>query len=79
LEPIGANRERFYHLLLDFLAIGSDGPNSANAKRLEISLYEYICNILSTDDLRKVNNSMKRPKYLQALLELSAIHRKSKW
>lgn len=47
--------------------------NQINAKAIEIPLFGYKCKVISIDDLIKVKETMKRPKDLQAVLELKKV------
>lgn len=47
-------------------------------KSIEIPLYGYKCRVISIDDLILVKESMKRPKDIQAVLELKKVREQLK-
>jgi predicted nucleotidyltransferase len=50
---------------------------SIKERSIEVSIYGYKCRIICIEDLIKIKRSMKRPKDLQMLAELKAIHSKN--
>ncbi len=61
--------------VLDILSATSPVGDFETIKKnaIEISLYGFICKVISIDDLIKVKETMKRPKDLQAVIELKKI------
>ena len=61
--------------ILDILSETQPAGDFQTIKKnsIEIPLYGHKCNVISIDDLIKVKEAMKRPKDLQAVIELKKV------
>ena len=51
---------------------------SIKSRAVEVSLYGYLCKVISISDLIEVKKSMNRPKDIQAVGELELIQKKTR-